>query len=89
MGEAEREHRVVWYARKDYPTILALMADRHRLAPTYDEWLMAAEQVVREVERAGLVVRRVTVRPEAFRAWCAARALPLDSKSRQIFVDEE
>ena len=45
-----------WYSREDYPGILAVVADRHNFAATYDQWLMAAENNELVARQAGLEI---------------------------------
>ena len=79
---------VPWYRREDYPEILATMEDAHTLAPTYEGWLMAAENNEAEARRAGVRVLRVPLDPETFTRWCADRGSPRTRASRVEFVNE-
>ena len=36
---------VPWYRREDYHEILATMEDDHTLAPTYEGWIIAVENI--------------------------------------------
>ena len=47
-----------WYARGDYPALLKLFSDSHRLPATYDAWLERAEGVERQFKKAGYTVTR-------------------------------
>ena len=53
----ERQKRPVtalpWYGRGDYPALLNLFSDPAKLPATYDAWLERAEQVERQLKRAG------------------------------------
>jgi hypothetical protein len=77
-----------WYSRDDYPGIRSMMVDQHNLAPTYDQWLMAAENNERVAQEAGLHVVRVMIVPEEFAAWCAERNLEPGSSARSRCVQE-
>ena len=79
---------MAWYQREDYPRIRDMMADAGRLAATYDSWLVSAEQVASEVERSGIAVERVLLRPEEFADWCVARSLTRDGAARSRFANE-
>ena len=78
---------MAWYDRPDYARIRDMMVDRERLAATYDAWLASAEQVAGEIERSGVTVERVRLRPDEFGAWCAARGLPCDGAARAKFAN--
>jgi hypothetical protein len=84
---SERIVGVPWYAREDYPEVLALMEDAHTLARDYDQWLIAAQSNEAEARRAGVRVLRVPVEPAAFARWCADRGVPRTRTSRVEFVN--
>jgi hypothetical protein len=77
-----------WYSRDDYPAIRGMMVDQHNLAPTYDQWLMAAENNERVAQEAGLHVVRVMIVPDEFAAWCAQRNLEPGSSARSQRAQE-
>lgn len=77
-----------WYKAEDYPSILALMADRHVFASTYTQWLMAAQNNEMVAQQAGIEIVRVLIEPEPFSRWCAARALTPSSAARMEYVAE-
>jgi hypothetical protein len=52
-----------WYALGDYPALLKLFKDPDKLPATYDAWLLRAEQVEKQLQRAGLTVARIRIRP--------------------------
>jgi hypothetical protein len=87
MAEASvRTIGLPWYDRADYPAIRSLMVDPQSLAPTYDLWLMAAQNNESVAQQAGLRVVRVPIRPDAFTQWCAERGLALDGSARAKFA---
>ena len=75
-----------WYRREDYPDIRETMADPHHLAPTYDQWLAAAENNERVGQQAELEIERVMIEPAPFARWCAERGLAPDSAARMQYV---
>ena len=77
-----------WYSCDDYPRIREMMSDRHNRAPTYDQWLMAAQNNERVGRQAGLEIGRVMIEPEAFARWCAERSLEPGSAARMEYVSE-
>ena len=58
-----------WYARGDYPALLKLFSDSHRLPATYDAWLNRAEGIERQFQSAGFGVAKIWIRPIPFAAW--------------------
>jgi hypothetical protein len=78
-----------WYSRENYPGILAVVADRHNFASTYDQWLMAAENNELVARQAGLEIDRVMIEPEAFARWCAEKGAAPDSAARMNYVSEQ
>jgi len=79
---------LAWYSREDYPDIRAMMADPHTLAPSYEQWVMAAENNEQVARDAGLDVVRVRIAPAEFAAWCAERSLEPTSGARSRWVEE-
>jgi hypothetical protein len=77
-----------WYARADYPTLLRLFCDPDKLPTTYDAWLQRAEQVEKQLQRAGLAVARIQIRPVPFAAWCRERNISPDQAARLTFANE-
>ena len=76
-----------WYARADYPALLRLFSDPDKLPATYDAWLQRAEQVEHQLQRAGLAVARIRIRPVPFATWCKARNISPDQAARLTFVN--
>jgi hypothetical protein len=77
-----------WYARGDYPALLKLFKDPDKLPATYDAWLQRAEQVENQLQRAGLAVVRIWIRPVPFAAWCKERNTSPDQAARLTFANE-
>jgi hypothetical protein len=77
-----------WYARGDYPALLKLFSDLDKLPVTYDAWLQRAEQVENQLQRAGLAVARIRIRPVPFAAWCRERNISPDQAARLTFANE-
>jgi hypothetical protein len=77
-----------WYARGDYPGLLRLFSDPDKLPATYDAWLQRAEQVENQLQRAGLAVARIRIRPVPFAAWCRERNISPDQAARLTFANE-
>ena len=77
-----------WYARRDYPVLLKLFSDPDKLPATYDAWFQRAEQVEKQLQRAGLAVARIRIRPVPFAAWCKERNISPDQAARLTFANE-
>lgn len=88
-GYVTRRIELPWYSRENYPGILAVVADPHNFASTYDQWLMAAENNERVARQAGLEIDRVMIEPEAFARWCAEKGIAPDSAARRNYVLEQ
>ena len=88
MQDNKRTIALPWYDRQDYPTIREMMADRHKLAPTYDQWLVAAENNESVGRQSGLDIVRVLIEPSSFARWCAAQGLVPDGQARMRYVAE-
>nr|WP_279306585.1 hypothetical protein [Microvirga solisilvae] len=77
-----------WYSREDYPSIRNMVSDPHNLAPTYDQWLAAAENNESVGRQSGLEIVRILVEPLPFARWCADQGLEPDSAARMRYVAE-
>ncbi len=73
---------LVWYKEEHYRPLLALFDDAELLPPTYEEWLVRAEEKKTEVEAAGDQVLKVFIDPDTFSQWCEKKNLPMDANSR-------
>ena len=86
-GSEETSHQpmlqaMVWYKEEHYQQLLGLFDDAQLLPPSYDQWLVRAEEKKAEVEAAGDQVIKVFIDPETFPEWCAKKNLPRDANSR-------
>jgi hypothetical protein len=77
-----------WYRREDYSRIREMMSDRHNLAPTYDQWLAAAENNESVGRQAGLDIVRVVIEPDAFARWCGEKGIEPASAARMDYAAE-
>ncbi|MGW5840129.1 hypothetical protein ACWFZ6_19195 [Methylorubrum extorquens] len=86
----DRPSRVAlpWYRAEDYTALRTVLADGGKLPERYETWLLATEQVEREVQRSGVEVVRVTIEPDAFLAWCERAVLASDGAARSRFAAE-
>ncbi len=73
---------MVWYKEEHYQPLLALFDDAELLPPTYQDWLVRAEEKRTEVEAAGDQVLKVFIDPDTFSEWCEKKNLPRDANSR-------
>ena len=65
-----------------------MVADPHNLAPSYEQWLAAAENNESVGRQAGLEIERIVIEPSAFARWCGAEGLEPDSAARMRYVAE-
>lgn len=88
MPETSRTIALPWYSRKDYPDIRNMVSDPHNLAPSYEQWLAAAENNEQVGRQAGLTIVRILIEPSPFARWCAVHGLEPDSSARMRYVTE-
>ncbi len=79
---------MVWYKEEDYSHLLTIFDDADQLPPTFEEWLMRAEEKKTEVEAAGDQVIKVFIDPETFPQWCKEKDLPKDANARSQLAIE-
>lgn len=79
---------IVWYEEADYPALRALMVDGHVLPDTWATWHEKANDLISDGIKRGQVTLKVHLKPDAFRAFCAARGLKIDAQARLAYVNE-
>lgn len=77
---------IPWYRLESYDAARGIMKDKDKLPPTYSAWRMQAEQVEKQMRRAGRATVRAYIEPADFLAWCEIRGLDIDSKARNLFA---
>lgn len=77
---------VAWYTREDFDAVRQLAHDGGGMHDTFDDWLNAAEKVVKLAALQGATVERVTVKADAFAAWLAAADVENDEQSRASYA---
>ena len=87
MVEQHPVSALPWYSRADYPILLRLFSDPDKLPVSYDAWLQRVEQVENQLQRAGLAVARIWIRPVPFAAWCRERNISPDQAARLTFAN--
>lgn len=76
-----------WYQERDYPAILEMMEDAHRLPATFASWLAKAEQSEAGFKKQGHAVIRAMIAPVEFSAWCQSRGMKADAEARKMFAN--
>jgi hypothetical protein len=79
---------MVWYKEEHYQKLVSMFDDADLLPPTYQDWLVRAEEKKTEVEAAGDQVIKVFIDPETFPEWCEKKGLPLDANARSQLAIE-
>lgn len=77
-----------WYSLENYAALRTSLADGAKLPPLYDTWRIATEQMEREVQRSGVEVVRVPIKPDGFAAWCALNGRQSDAAARARYAAE-
>ena len=79
---------VYWIDEGDYPAVLAIFADGHKMPRFWKDWLKMAEEMERGLKAYGHPVMRVRIDPSTFPGWCAAHGTSPGSEGRKRFVAE-
>ena len=75
-----------WIREDDYPAVLAVFTDGHKMPRNWSEWLKMAEEMESGLKAYGHVVLRVYIDPATFQDWCAAHGTTPGSEGRKRFV---
>jgi hypothetical protein len=79
---------VAWFRDEQWPLLRSLAADPEKLEQTHAEWVVIAEEKIRELVKMGITVRKAHVDVNELHAWCLARKRPLDSSARATYAME-
>lgn len=85
----QRVYGICWFAREDYDTARAAMADPEALFDTYDEWLAAAHKLERQVAAEGDKSVRIRFDMESFMLYCVTQKLPPYEQTRANWAAQE
>ena len=77
---------IYWIREDDYPALLRIFDDGHKLPRTWKEWLKMAEEMERGLKAYGHPVMRVPIDPNTFPDWCAANGTKPGNEGRKRFV---
>ena len=75
-----------WINEEDYPALLMLFDDGHKMPRTWKEWLKIAEEMECGLKAYGHVVMRVNIDPNIFPAWCTAHDTSPNHEGRKRFL---
>ena len=75
-----------WINEEDYPALLLLFEDGHKMPRIWKEWLKIAEEMERGLKAYGHVVMRVNIDPNIFPAWCTAHGTSPSREGRKRFL---
>ncbi len=78
-----------WFRRESYQDARSLMADPDVLFDTFDEWLVAARQIERDVTEKGDKVVRIRFDAASFMLWCASHGRMPDEQARAAWAAAE
>lgn len=87
MPTTIRATGIPWYAREDYPRILAVMEDAQKLHTRWEDWFKAAKQLRDRLRAQGYLVVEAHIDPDTFPDWCRANGHNVDAKGRSAFAN--
>ena len=77
---------VAWYTEETWAHVKKTATDPERFEATFEEWLVMAEDTLRNFVNAGVAPEKVIIDPEEFAAWCKARHKRNNASARARFV---
>jgi len=80
---------IAWYREDQWERLREISADRDQLDETYAEWVVKAEEVVKQLAAQGLSIEKVEIDLDDLERWCAARGIPIDSRARASYAAEK
>jgi hypothetical protein len=80
---------VGWYTEPEWSSVKAAAADPEVFEPSFDEWVVMAEETLARMRVAGIEPHKVLVKASELLAWCFAHAKVNNAPSRAAFVSEQ
>src|ERR1700739_4404773 len=77
---------VFWINEEDYPALLGIFEDGHKMPPTWAAWRKMAEEMEKGLKAYGHVVLRVRIDPTSFPDWCTAHGTTPGPQGRKNVV---
>ena len=77
-----------WFEREDYPRVLEVMEDSHKLPSSFEEWKTHTEAAEQEMKVIGREFVRFTIKPDDFVSWCHEHGSKADAQARVRFGNE-
>ncbi len=78
-----------WFERDDYPRILEVMSDTHRLPRAFEEWEKHALAGVQELEATRYSVVRTVIKPDVFANWCRDNGFQPNAQGRLKYCKQQ
>jgi hypothetical protein len=88
IPEAEAVAGCAWYRAEQWERLREISVDRHRLAETYEKWLINAEKGLQQMQEVGMSAEKVEVDVEELLAWCRAHDRDVDGAARAAYAAE-
>ena len=79
---------LAWFREEDYPALLKIFDDSHKMPRTWKEWLKVAEQMEQRAKAAAQHTERVYIDPDTVPVWCRRVCVDVDRDGRSRFVVE-
>lgn len=76
---------ISWYRPQDYDALRRMFTDGASLPQTYEQWLILAMDLEKQVRRSGSRVIRAYVDPVEFPKWCRLTGNKTDASGRVAF----
>ncbi|GMQ82617.1 MAG: hypothetical protein BMS9Abin05_2072 [Rhodothermia bacterium] len=77
---------VAWYRLEQWTLLKSISVDSAELEDTYQEWIEAAEQSLKQIRETGINARKVDVDVDELSDWCRTEGRPVDGSARSQFV---
>ena len=79
---------IPWFRPEQWELLFRVADDRQEFAPSYRDWLIAAERQILELALTGVQVQRVELDVDDLISWCHRRGLPNTKATRSQYVAE-
>ena len=93
MSESTEQQNIIvgvaWYRPDQWQRIRDISIDGDEMEDSYEEWLLSAEQFLKEFSGPGKRFEKVDVDSEQLILWCNTRGLEVNAKARSQYVADK
>ncbi len=80
---------ISWFSPEQWRQLKSISSDADLLDETYDAWMKNAEDLIKKLNKDGLVVRKVNINVSELAQWCTKHGREINGGARSEYVAEK